>query len=385
MRDGLTTALSCVALSSALLFGGCGSQGGVTSNNNGMTGTSADTDRPATPNAELLWSASVPNGGGSLASAQLDGDVLVFQSSDREVSAWTKDGLQPRWTFRQIDGDALYAPSVGPSAVGVVTRDRLWAIDVVTGARLSSGEITFTPAAAPALSASTCYFPALSDNRVYAVDLASGDTGWRRRLGAAIAASPVVAGPVGKPILVVATEDGGLVAFPAVSYDSQAPDALWQRFVPGDITSELSMSIDRDLVFVSSTDKVLYALDAATGEQRWAFYSKKPLQGTAVHMRAKNGDSLVFQHADGMLHALDAATGKERWRIEGATRPVCEWGGAFLLLGPGNTLRRVSAETGETIGAGTANGAFVLTDPVGGHLMQADGNWQLEVSRYRPW
>lgn len=384
MRDGLTTALSCLALSSTLLFAGCGSQGGVTSNN-GMTGTTAETDRPATPNAELLWSASVPNGGGSLASARLDGDVIVFQSSDREVSAWTKEGLQPRWTFRQIDGAALYPPVVGPSAVGVVTRDRLWAIDVVTGARLSSGEIAFTPAAAPALSASTCYFPALSDNRIYAVDLATGDTGWRRRLGAAIAAAPVVAGPTGKPILVVATEDGGLVAFPALSYDSPAPDALWQRFVPGDITSALSMSIDRDLVFVASTDKVLYALDAATGEQRWAFYSKHPLEGVAVHMRAKSGDSLVFQHSNGVLHALDAATGKERWRVEGATRPVCEWGGGFLLLGPGATLRRVSADTGETVGVGNATGSLVLTDRVGGYLMQANDNWQLEVSRYRPW
>ena len=65
------------------------------------------------------------------------------------------------------------------------------------------------------------------------------------------------------------------------------------------------------VAYVGSADGILYALDAATGEERWRFatdvvFTSSPAvsQETVV---AASGQS---------LYALDAGTGMERWRFE---------------------------------------------------------------------
>jgi outer membrane protein assembly factor BamB len=63
-------------------------------------------------------------------------------------------------------------------------------------------------------------------------------------------------------------------------------------------------------VYVQSRDGTLYAVDAATGEEEWAF-----TQPTGdVHSSPTVVDGTVYVGSnDGTLYAVDAATGQEEW------------------------------------------------------------------------
>jgi outer membrane protein assembly factor BamB len=73
----------------------------------------------------------------------------------------------------------------------------------------------------------------------------------------------------------------------------------------------------------------VYALDAATGTERWRFLaqgsvSSPAVVGEAVYVTTSAPDSCVY--------AVDARTGEERWRFEEATD------GAVLPMVVGDTL-----------------------------------------------
>lgn len=83
------------------------------------------------------------------------------------------------------------------------------------------------------------------------------------------------------------------------------------------------------VVYVGSLDKRLYALDAATGKLKWLF----PTQGK-IGQRALVSESLVYIGSDS-IYALDAATGQQKWKlpqpIEHAQGPVVV--GGLLCVG----------------------------------------------------
>jgi outer membrane protein assembly factor BamB len=71
-------------------------------------------------------------------------------------------------------------------------------------------------------------------------------------------------------------------------------------------------------VFAGAEDGQLHALDARTGERRWAFRA-----GGAIRTRAVVANGIAYVQADdGLLYAVSAATGEERFRVRVATTPV---------------------------------------------------------------
>lgn len=91
------------------------------------------------------------------------------------------------------------------------------------------------------------------------------------------------------------------------------------------------------VVFAGCDDGV-YALDAATGAERWRFF------GVVGDVTASDG--LVYVSTPGQLRALDAATGEERWRerVDGFS-PVVDDG--VLVIGTGDGfLLGLDAQTG---------------------------------------
>src|SRR5206468_3689191 len=74
-----------------------------------------------------------------------------------------------------------------------------------------------------------------------------------------------------------------------------------------------------DTVYVNSTEGVLYALDATTGQQRWAFDSKSVLSGpnALAYPSVTVADGVAFLPTiDGRLYAVDAGNGQSVWTID---------------------------------------------------------------------
>ena len=65
-------------------------------------------------------------------------------------------------------------------------------------------------------------------------------------------------------------------------------------------------------VYIGAADKQLYALDAATGRQRWAFAT----QDWIVSAVAVAGDRVIVASQDSRLHVVGAETGRRRLLYE---------------------------------------------------------------------
>jgi len=70
-----------------------------------------------------------------------------------------------------------------------------------------------------------------------------------------------------------------------------------------------------DTVFVESWDTNVYALDAATGEERWRYEAPTAPPGE-IHVY---NDTVYIPGRDTTLYAVDMASGEERWRFEDIT------------------------------------------------------------------
>jgi outer membrane protein assembly factor BamB len=74
---------------------------------------------------------------------------------------------------------------------------------------------------------------------------------------------------------------------------------------------ESAAAIVGDTVYVGSYDEHLYALDFATGKERWS-YKAGPIKAPPSVR-----DGLVYVgDADGIFHCVEAATGKKRWTFQ---------------------------------------------------------------------
>lgn len=90
---------------------------------------------------------------------------------------------------------------------------------------------------------------------------------------------------------------------------SSLPDTLeirW-KFETKDAI-EGTAAIAGDMVYVGSYDGNLYALDLATGRQKWAYHAVPIKAPVSVHAGA-----VYVGDADGDFHCVDAASGKKRW------------------------------------------------------------------------
>ncbi len=181
-----------------------------------------------------------------------------------------------------------------------------------------------------AVANGTVYFGSMDDN-LYAVDAESGKQKWKLALTDSISSTPAV--------------EGGTVYFNAYDGELYAVDALtgkvkWEFKTDGErrfaakhihgINPDNEVMTDywdfylsspvmwNGTVYFGSGDGHIYAVDAATGTQKWKFRT-----GDVVHSSPAIADGKLFVGSfDTYFYALDAATGKELWRHKTGEDPL---------------------------------------------------------------
>ncbi|WP_214401547.1 PQQ-binding-like beta-propeller repeat protein, partial [Pseudonocardia lacus] len=212
-------------------------------------------------------------------------------------------------------------PVAGPDLVYVGDLRTVRALDVGTGEpRWSTpGDGEFR--AALALDGATLV-AANADGHVYALDAATGDLRWRRRVGDFTDTDPVVAGG-GVYALGVPADDSSDTG-DVVALDAGTGSRRWTRTVP--VRRRNPVHVSGDTVLVSTADALL-ALDARSGSQRWSGALPEPGPAAAAAGTAYCGD------ATGAVHAFDLATGAALWTA-GASPDELR-GPPWLDAGPG--------------------------------------------------
>ncbi len=317
---------------------------------------------------------SVPEGWAAPVTA---GDFLVVGNGDGSISGFRRSSLtSPVWTFPkepEKSGWSFFGGAkseretfLGLYATPIVTnvggRDRvilatysgeIIAVDVQTGQRADSwpqsvnvgGHVVATPAfdgkrlfvathsgtvrtvdattgelgpsvllqaaeriwSSPTLDAGTLYVADLA-KRVRAIDAVTGQVQWNRTLTGAATGDATLAGD----LLLLPTLDTRLIALDrraggAERWQFTADNWLWAQPLVAD-----------GVVYVVSTSGTVYALDLATGQQRWKFSGvQSETRATPVLVAG----ALVIATDGGTIFALDPATGTERWRHQPTDKP----------------------------------------------------------------
>lgn len=108
-------------------------------------------------------------------------------------------------------------------------------------------------------------------------------------------------------------------------------EILWQFKTKDSIES--AAAVVGDTVYVGSQDEHLYALDLATGKEKW-----KLKAGPFKVAPGVRGGAVYAGDQDGTFHCLDAATGKPRWtfKVEAEITSAASFAGDDVLFGCGD-------------------------------------------------
>src|SRR5258707_11401087 len=94
-------------------------------------------------------------------------------------------------------------------------------------------------------------------------------------------------------------------------YESAGPTQLkgvkWTFKTGGAIVA--SPAIADGVIYITSLDGHLFAIDQDTGKEKWNFKSRMPIASSP----AIDGGTVYFVSSAGSLAAIDASTGKPKW------------------------------------------------------------------------
>ena len=285
--------------------------------------------------------------GDVISSPTVIGQTVYVGSGDGRLYALDRNTGTQRWAFDA--GNAIpSSPAVGAGGVYVGTRDgQFVAVDATTGRerwRFKTGPLMPWPwghesgdvyTSSPAFVDGVVYVGA-GDGRVYAVDAASGKERWHAATTGRVRSSPAV----DESRVYVGSADGRVYAFDRATgalrwkFDTEGVKLESKNFGYDRRTVQSSPAVVDGTVFVGARDGWLYAIDAATGAERWRFDHKISWVNTSPAVV----DGVVYAgSSDGQfVHAVDGASGKELWRTTtGTTWSSPAVAGDVLYVGDG--------------------------------------------------
>jgi outer membrane protein assembly factor BamB len=304
-----------------------------------LTGASSSTV-PANP--RLLWSYAV--GGPIASSAAIAGGVVYVAGGDGDLVALDLASGTLRWKYATgnligessptVSGDAVYVGDLGGVLHAVSVRDGkpLWTFK-------TGGEIKASPVVAEGVVLIGSY-----DTRLYAVDARTGKPRWevvtkgmvhatagvrdgmtfvtgcdavfrairiadgkevfQVETGAYTAASPLLAGDRAY----VGTFNAEVLAL-----DLTRHAVVW-RYSQEDTEFPYysSAALDGNRLIVGGRDKLVHAIDAASGKRLWTFPTRARVDSSPVVA----GGRVYVGSGDGRLYVLDSASGKKLWEFD---------------------------------------------------------------------
>jgi len=257
-------------------------------------------------------------------SAAVAGDLVVFQSRDGAIRAVDRATGGPRWRVRT-------GPDL-PWAWGHEGWDYFISSPAIVDDRV---------------------FVGAGDGRLYCLDLTTGQEAWRFQTGGRVRSSPAVAGDR----VYVGSADGSLYAVDRASgaerwrFDAEGRTLTSAEFGYDRKTFQSSPALDAGTVYIGSRDGRMYAVDAATGTERWNVPSgptwaiSSPGVGNGVVVSGRSDQRYV--------HAVRAGSGEEIWRIQTGSvvfsSPAIAGDTIYIGVGVGDgTLLALDAATGAT-------------------------------------
>src|SRR5438034_286351 len=251
---------------------------------------------------KLRWKYATGSTIGESSPAVAKGVVFIGDLGGTLHAVQVRDGSR-LWSFK-TGGEVKSSPTIANDVVLIGSYDmHLYALDALTG-KLRWKLPTNGPVhATPAVVAGVVYITGCDEN-FRGVRLSDGRALFRIPTGAYTGASPVL--------------DGGKAYFGTFNYEVLAVDLharkiVWEYRNPEHQFPFYSSAVVLDgRVIVGGRDKVVHAIDAATGKGLWQFATRARVDSSPV----VSGGRVYVGSSDGKLYALYAATGVKNWEFD---------------------------------------------------------------------
>lgn len=118
--------------------------------------------------------------------------------------------------------------------------------------------------------------------------------------------------------------------------DAQSASTLklkWAFGFPNAARARSQPAVTAEAIFLGSQDGAFYALDSQSGCVHWRYFADAEVRNAAVIEEDAQGRprTLFFADFDATVYAVDAATGAERWKVSVRDHPVGTITGSLAL------------------------------------------------------
>ena len=256
-----------------------------------------------------------------------------------------------RWTY--ATGSWVESrPAVTDGTVSIGSEDdKVYALNAATGHVLWTYTTGFEVNSSPTVADGTVYIGS-DDDKVYALNAATGHVLWTYSTGGNVDSSPAVAGGS----VYIGSLDDRVYALNAAT-----GHVLWTYTTGGQVYS--SPAVAGGTVYIGSVGTV-YALNAATGHVLWTNTT-----GSLDSSPAVAGGSVYIGSGDDRVYALNAATGHVLWTYTtgGQVYSSPAVAGGSVYIGSGDDrVYALNAATGHVLWTYTTGGQVYSSPAVAG-------------------
>lgn len=292
----------------------------------------------------LAGDASAPNSSRTVSGAPtVDGATIYVGTQGGALYALTLDGKQLWVSQPSASGQAIYQSPAVAGGVAFICRhgadNSIQAIQ--NGARLWGVKSITYSYSVPTVANNHLYVNGVDLDIIDVYDLTSG--AFLYGVGPSVGGVPVCGPAVVGKTLYMATDDGYLYALGALQENTtpywRADVGAKRRFQenkPGAYYVFSTPAVVGDTLYAGSTDFNVYALDTATGAERWHYLTGGPILHATVRVE---GGVVYAASEDSALYALDARDGHLIWRYQTKGRIEA------TPLVDGNTVYLASTDT----------------------------------------
>jgi eukaryotic-like serine/threonine-protein kinase len=228
----------------------------------------------------------------------IDNGIIYVGSYDKCLYAIKAVDGTLVWKY-QTEGGIVGRPVLQEDEVFIGSEDqKIYAISIRSGKLSWLFDAKGPIRNSPRISQGHLFFGA-DDGVLYAINMPTTRCIWKVETGGPIRSTPCIT----ENSIIVGNEAGDVFC---VDFRGQI---RWRFKAKRAVTS--SPIIDNGLVYLSSLDGMLYALDINTGWATWKLHMDKG----SVSSPCIQDKAVIVGSVDGNIYCVDAANGKETWRF----------------------------------------------------------------------
>jgi len=245
---------------------------------------------------DFIWKA--PTEGGIVTKPVVLPDLVFVGSEDGFLHAIHTRTGKPAWTF-EVGRPIRSSPRYAEGHIIFGADDcYLYCVNILSTRRAFRFDCGDSIRSSPYVTSDHIYFGNEAGD-FFCLDF-RGQSKWHYRAKRAITSSPVVA----QGIVFFTSLDSSIYAL-----DAKSGWVIWRfRMMKGSISSPYHLE---NSIYVGSADGNIYCLEADNARELWKFQTGSQVSGSPVAYR----DWVYCGTADGTLYCLDQKNGRVRWKF----------------------------------------------------------------------